>query len=365
MKWSIGSSLSNTSAGVSSPINSTINEFRFSPCGLYIAIVSQDGFLRVFHYQQMELIGLMRSYFGGLLCVGWSPDSKFLVTGGEDDLITVWSLEEKRVIARGQGHKSWVNSVTFDPYMTQTNLDAINFRHTNLANEERENYSNNDADDGFRTLTNYRFGSVGQDTQICLWDLTDDIIKQSTFINSNSRSIVDSYCKKTSFSKKFDGRESNQITKISSISDTSKSSLEESSTKSVKTNNFTSSSVLTDENESHHSFFNSLKKGNLKKGFSLSSRSFLDSSKNSKNHRFSNEIEPIIVNNFNVCTSKHLLGTSLCPRLKEVPMLEPHACKKISNERLTALVFRKDSIVVANHEGKIMIFSRPSKSVRF
>ena len=30
----------------------------------------------------------MKSYFGGLLCVTWSPDGRYIATGGEDDLIT-------------------------------------------------------------------------------------------------------------------------------------------------------------------------------------------------------------------------------------------------------------------------------------
>lgn len=93
-----------------------INEFAFSPCGSNLAVVSQDGFLRVFHYDTMELIGIARSYFGGFLCVCWSPDGRYIVVGGEDDLVTVWSLHERRVVARGQGHRSWVSVVAFDPY---------------------------------------------------------------------------------------------------------------------------------------------------------------------------------------------------------------------------------------------------------
>jgi WD40 repeat protein len=58
----------------------------------------------------------MRSYFGGLLCLAWSPDYKLIATGGEDDLLTVYSVQEKRVLCRGQGHKSWVSQVAFDPY---------------------------------------------------------------------------------------------------------------------------------------------------------------------------------------------------------------------------------------------------------
>jgi hypothetical protein len=51
---------------------------------------AQDGLLRVFHYDSMELVGAARSYFGGLLCAAWSPDGKYIVAGGEDDLVTVY-----------------------------------------------------------------------------------------------------------------------------------------------------------------------------------------------------------------------------------------------------------------------------------
>lgn len=87
----------------------------FSPdSGAHLAAVSQDGVMRVFQYDSMELVGSARSYFGGLLCVTWSGDGRLLAAGGEDDLVTVWSLEQKRVVARAQGHRSWVASVSFD-----------------------------------------------------------------------------------------------------------------------------------------------------------------------------------------------------------------------------------------------------------
>lgn len=64
----------------------------------------------------MELIGFMKSYFGGLLCLAWSPDLKLIATGGEDDLLSVYSVADKRIVCRGQGHKSWISQVAFDPY---------------------------------------------------------------------------------------------------------------------------------------------------------------------------------------------------------------------------------------------------------
>ena len=46
----------------------------------------------------------MRSYFGGFLCASWSPSGRFLAAGGEDDLITVMSVETGKIVARCQGH---------------------------------------------------------------------------------------------------------------------------------------------------------------------------------------------------------------------------------------------------------------------
>uniref|UniRef100_A0A673JD27 Uncharacterized protein n=1 Tax=Sinocyclocheilus rhinocerous TaxID=307959 RepID=A0A673JD27_9TELE len=76
LKWTVG--------------EGALNEFSFSPDGKFLACASQDGFLRIFNFDAVELHGTMKSYFGGLLCVCWSPDGKYIVSGGEDDLVTVW-----------------------------------------------------------------------------------------------------------------------------------------------------------------------------------------------------------------------------------------------------------------------------------
>jgi len=38
-----------------------------------------------------------------------SMDGKYILTGGEDDLVQVWSMEERKVVAWGEGHNSWVS----------------------------------------------------------------------------------------------------------------------------------------------------------------------------------------------------------------------------------------------------------------
>ncbi|XP_006594142.1 probable catabolite repression protein creC isoform X3 [Glycine max] len=130
----------------------SIDSISFSTDGTYIATVGRDGYLRVFDYLKEQLICGGKSYYGALLCCAWSMDGKYILTGGEDDLVQVWSMEDRKVVAWGEGHNSWVSGVAFDSYWSSPNSND---------NEE---------------TVRYRFGSVGQDTQLLLWDLEMDEI---------------------------------------------------------------------------------------------------------------------------------------------------------------------------------------------
>jgi len=117
-----------------------ILDFVFSPDVKYVGAISEDGCLRVIDALAEQLVDCYASYFGALTCVAWSPDGRFILTGGQDDLLTIFSPWEQRVIARCQGHSSFVSAVAFDDLRC----------------------------DG-RT---YRFGSVGEDNKLILWDFS-------------------------------------------------------------------------------------------------------------------------------------------------------------------------------------------------
>jgi len=97
------------------------------------------------------------SYYGGLICVCWSPDGKYILTGGQDDLVSIWSLAERQIVARCQGHDSWVTAVAFDPWRC----------------DER----------------NYRFGSVGDDCKLLLWDFSVGMLHRPKGV-SRPRSLI-------------------------------------------------------------------------------------------------------------------------------------------------------------------------------
>ncbi|XP_022767360.1 dystrophia myotonica WD repeat-containing protein-like isoform X7 [Durio zibethinus] len=143
----------------------SINSIAFSFDGAYLATVGRDGYLRVFDYSKEQLVFGGKSYYGALLCCAWRfcilvldklcklvMDGKYILTGGEDDLVQVWSMEDRKVVAQGEGHNSWVSEVVFDSYWSSPNSDG-----------------------GGETVM-YRFGSVGQDTRLLLWDLEMDEI---------------------------------------------------------------------------------------------------------------------------------------------------------------------------------------------
>lgn len=66
--------------------------------------------------------------------------------------MTIWSLRERKIVARCQGHNSWVSTVAFDPWRC----------------DERT----------------YRFGSVGDDCRLLLWDFSVGMLHRPRAVRS-------------------------------------------------------------------------------------------------------------------------------------------------------------------------------------
>lgn len=69
----------------------------------------------------------------------------------------------------------------------------------------------------------------------------------------------------------------------------------------------------------------------------------------------------VILRNSNSATHHHHQPFNLCPKLDEVPNIEPLICKRIANERLNSIVFREDCFIVTTQDGFVYTWSRPNK----
>lgn len=394
-----------------------LNEFAFSPDGVHVACVGQDGCLRVFHFDSMELQGVMKSYFGGLLCVSWSPDGKYLATGGEDDLVTVWSFSESRVVARGHGHKSWVNVVAFDPFTTSLEDEEpmeLSGSEEDLHQGAQNNsmhfgrvrtsstlsrLSRHSSKGGGSPSVTYRFGSVGQDTQFCLWDLTDDVLYprlplSRAFTNTFGPSLPNSGSGGVNSSSGgggsggVEGHHHPPSTNTgTSIPPTLPLPLPRSLSRSNSLPHPAVANASKGQSASEGGGGGGGGGGSSAGGnstpFSIGRFATLslqerksDKSGGSggveKEHKRYHSLGNISKSNdkINVAPRSNrldgakVLGTTLCPRMHEVPLLEPLVCKKIAHERLTVLVFMDDCIITACQEGLICTWARPGKAVR-
>ncbi|XP_023133891.2 WD repeat-containing protein 20 [Amphiprion ocellaris] len=393
-----------------------LNEFAFSPDGKFLACASQDGFLRVFGFDAAELHGKMKSYFGGLLCVCWSPDGRYIVAGGEDDLVTVWSFLDCRVIARGHGHKSWVSVVAFDHCTTSVEdgdppaefsgsdedfHEQIHFgAGRDRANSSHSRLSKRNSTDSRPVSVTYRFGSVGQDTQLCLWDLTEDILfphlplsRTRTHTNVMSAASPPATGQTTTVST----TTTTTTTTTNSSGTNGKDNVSNSSTSGNPPNSLPntlprSNSLPHSSNPAGGSTPNShtgssSNSSSTTKGNSIIDSAFIATSvskfatlslhdsrkeRHEKDHKrnhsmghisskSSDKLNQLSSSRTAKADAAKTLGTMLCPRMEEVPLLEPLVCKKIAHERLTVLIFLEDCLVTACQEGFVCTWARPGK----
>ena len=126
-------------------------------------MVSEDGCLRIIDCNSQKLLDTFEAYFGALTCVSWSPDGRFVLvrtlswrshiadrdtlqTGGQDDLAWVWSPFEQRIVARCEGHSSFLTGLSFDAWRCDSRTQ--------------------------------RFASVSEDCKLILWDLSSAALQR-------------------------------------------------------------------------------------------------------------------------------------------------------------------------------------------
>ncbi|VDN30815.1 unnamed protein product [Gongylonema pulchrum] len=167
-----------------------------------------------------------------------------------------------------------------------------------------------------------KIGSVGYDTQLCLWDITEDVLRQTPTIQKHRISTFVPV-----------GPEQNLATPGASES---------------------SKLACGDNKERSHG-----KEKRHKRGFSLVAK-LTGSSRDRWSRNHSSSLTSEKDKKENMVT--RLLGTPVCPRMDEVALIEPLVCKKIAHEKLTGLIFCEDCLVTACQEGFILTWARPGKA---
>jgi len=191
-----------------------------------------------------------------------------------------------------------------------------------------------DADGSTLPLTTYRVGSVSQDTNICLWDVTSDVLNSHLNRNRTNSHIA-----------------RNSTLEID-VSHTQPSSVSSSQSNSLQPGiNSNSAPNLVSLPSPQPSIGNGTK---VKRNFTLGH-------KDKHSVRSSSALAQCMRNTVEL--QGKLLGTQYCPRLGDVPLLEPLTCKKLAHSMLTSINFYRDFIVIASQDGVVSSYARPNKQV--
>ena len=232
-------------------------------------------------------------------------------------------------------------------------------------------------------MTCYRFGSVGQDTLLCLWDLTEDILKQSRSMsastnissnlsgsgNNNALSANPGSSSKASPSSLIHNHSSASPVSLSkdsglvdAASNCSSNSASANTSSSLTTNSLTQRLVslnFGDRKDKRNASGRSGSASTSGLGASSSKNSSQSSLLMAGGNSGANGYPGGGINGEEMAE----LGCAQCPRINETPLIEPLVCKKIAHERLTALVFREDCLVTACQDGYVCTWARPGKVV--
>eukprot|EP00731_Ephydatia_muelleri_P027212 Em0019g85a len=325
-----------------------ISSFAFSPDSTHLAIVNQDGFLRVYDFKNQTFHGRMRSYYGSLLCVCWSPDGEYVATGGEDDQISVWSFRHQCVVVRGEGHKSYVNAIAFDPFTSvipdkpptrgedDTNLQCSS---DPIPPQAIKSHGSPTAD-GMASHCSiaYRLGSVGQDGMICLWDLSDDVLRLRR-LHSRGRSRLSKLIHSGS-------QPSSPVAQRKCDEGTDQEAGQTQGGGHYPRGNRKDCGAGRSEGTAEEEKKRSDRLHKIKERLNSVMRYAVNG-----NHGYSNYHRE--VGTFETCKSD-----DVAPKMHEVNVIEPLVAKYVSQERLTELIFLDDCIITCSQEGFVDTWAR-------
>ncbi|WP_353571390.1 TIR domain-containing protein [Candidatus Albibeggiatoa sp. nov. BB20] len=108
-----------------------VNNLGFSPNGKYLATAGSDNLIKLWNVEtgqfvtnfidpalELEKPTMTASHRDWVWDVSFAPNTlgkQYLVSGGADNLVKVWTYPEAKLVTTLTGHKGWVRSVGFSP----------------------------------------------------------------------------------------------------------------------------------------------------------------------------------------------------------------------------------------------------------
>ena len=88
--------------------SSRVNSLAWSPDGKYIASGGEDSTVKVWHTFTGEEQGTFRGHTARINVVAWAPQGRFLASGGDENTIYVWDVSAGELVCAYTGHASWI-----------------------------------------------------------------------------------------------------------------------------------------------------------------------------------------------------------------------------------------------------------------
>ena len=89
-------------------------DIQYSNDGMKLAVGLGNGQIKIFDSERLSLLSTLKGHFKPVLSISFSADDKYMVSGSSDQVITIWNLQTKKIIASLLNeHMGSVNAVTF------------------------------------------------------------------------------------------------------------------------------------------------------------------------------------------------------------------------------------------------------------
>jgi len=105
---------------------SPVNQVSVSPDGKFAVSCGKDNLVKMWSTESGKLVSTLTGHNTFVNCVVISPDNKWIITGDMDGTVKIWELQSRRLIRTFQGHDASVTNICVAPgsgYFVTNGLD--------------------------------------------------------------------------------------------------------------------------------------------------------------------------------------------------------------------------------------------------